>query len=79
LKSKDIDEKRNALDKVGHQILKEFPMTSIPFLTFLNIIFVLVDDWYQAEGVSLLRRKPGRNLNFRIVRYDLDVSAKITS
>jgi len=29
-------------------------MTSIPMIDFLIIIFVLVDDWYQAKGVKLL-------------------------
>ena len=35
-------------------------MTSITISDILTIIFVLVDDWYQAEGVRLLRGKPGK-------------------
>jgi hypothetical protein len=35
-------------------------MTSITISDVLTIIFVLVDDWYQAEGVKLLRGKPGK-------------------
>lgn len=35
-------------------------MTSITISDILTIIFVLVDDWYQAEGVKLLRGKPGK-------------------
>jgi hypothetical protein len=34
-------------------------MTSIPMIDLLTIIFVLVDDWYQAKGVKLLQGKPG--------------------
>jgi hypothetical protein len=30
-------------------------MTSITISDLLTIIFVLVDDWYQAEGVKLLK------------------------
>ena len=39
-------------------------MTSITISDVLTIIFVLVDDWYQAEGVKLLRGKPGRKPEF---------------
>jgi hypothetical protein len=39
-------------------------MTSITISDILTIIFVLVDDWYQAEGIKLLRGKPGRKLEF---------------
>ena len=39
-------------------------MTSITISDILTIIFVLVDDWYQAEGVKLLRGKPGRKPEF---------------
>jgi hypothetical protein len=34
-------------------------MISIDFETLLTIIYVLVDDWYQAEGVQLMQGKPG--------------------
>lgn len=34
-------------------------MTSIDMETLLTIIFVVVDDWYQAEGQKLLKGKPG--------------------
>ncbi len=34
-------------------------MTSITMIDLFTIIFVLVDDWYQKEGVKLLRGKPG--------------------
>ncbi len=33
--------------------------TSIDIVTLLTIIYVLVDDWYQAEGQWLMRGKPG--------------------
>jgi hypothetical protein len=33
--------------------------TSINIPDLLTIIYVLVDDWYQAQGASLLRGKPG--------------------
>jgi hypothetical protein len=39
-------------------------MTSITISDILTIVFVLVDDWYQAEGVKLLRGKPGRKPEF---------------
>lgn len=39
-------------------------MTSITISDILTIIFVLVDDWYQAEGVKLLRGKPGKKPEF---------------
>ena len=39
-------------------------MTSISISDILTIVFVLVDDWYQAEGVKLLRGKPGRKPEF---------------
>lgn len=33
--------------------------TSINLETLLTIIYVLVDDWYQAEGISWRQHKPG--------------------
>jgi hypothetical protein len=39
-------------------------MTSITISDILTIIFVLVDDWYQGEGVKLLRGKPGKKPEF---------------
>jgi hypothetical protein len=39
-------------------------MTSITISDLLTIIFVLVDDWYQDEGVKLLRGKPGKKPEF---------------
>ena len=39
-------------------------MTSIPVSELLTIIFVLVDDWYQAQGVRLLKGKPGAKPEF---------------
>jgi hypothetical protein len=39
-------------------------MTSITISDIMTIIFVLVDDWYQAEGVKLLRGKPGKKPEF---------------
>lgn len=33
--------------------------TSIDIVTLLTIIYVLVDDWYKAEGHRLLKGKPG--------------------
>jgi hypothetical protein len=39
-------------------------MTSIPITDILTIIFVLVDDWYQVEGLKLLKGKPGRKPEF---------------
>lgn len=40
-------------------------MTSISITEILTIIFVLVDDWYQAEGHKLLQGKAGRKPTFR--------------
>lgn len=39
-------------------------MTSITMIELITIIFVLVDDWYQTEGVKLLRGKPGAKPEF---------------
>ena len=39
-------------------------MTSIMVPNLLTIIFVLVDDWYQANGVRLLKGKPGAKPEF---------------
>jgi Transposase DDE domain len=39
-------------------------MTSIPFSDLLTIIFVLVDDWYQAYGIRFLKGKPGAKPGF---------------
>ena len=39
-------------------------MTSITISDILTIIFVLVDDWYQAEGMKLLQGKPGKKPEF---------------
>jgi len=39
-------------------------MTSIPLTDLLTIIFVLVDDWYQAKGKYLLKGKPGARPEF---------------
>jgi hypothetical protein len=39
-------------------------MTSITISDILTIIFVLVDDWYQAEGAKLLLGKPGKKPEF---------------
>ncbi|MGD0610347.1 MAG: IS982 family transposase, partial [Anaerolineales bacterium] len=39
-------------------------MTSITISDILTIIFVLVDDWYQVEGVKLLQGKPGKKPEF---------------
>jgi len=39
-------------------------MTSIIHKDLLTNIFVLVDDWYQQEGVSLLKGKPGAKPEF---------------
>jgi len=38
--------------------------TSIPMIDLFTIIFVLVDDWYQSEGVKLLRGKAGTKPDF---------------
>lgn len=40
-------------------------MTSIPISDLLTIIFVMVDDWYQAHGVQLLVGKAGKKPVFR--------------
>ncbi len=40
-------------------------MTSIPITDILTIIFVLVDDWYQAEGHKYLQGKAGRKPEFK--------------
>jgi hypothetical protein len=40
-------------------------MTSITISELLTIIFVLVDDWYQFEGVKLLTGKVGKKPVFR--------------
>jgi hypothetical protein len=40
-------------------------MTSIPITDIFTIIFVLVDDWYQAEGHKFLQGKVGRKPGFR--------------
>jgi len=40
-------------------------MTSIPISDLLTIIYVLVDDWYQARGVKLLAGKVGQKPVFR--------------
>jgi hypothetical protein len=39
-------------------------MTSIPITDIFTIIFVLVDDWYQIEGVKLLKGKSGKKPEF---------------
>jgi hypothetical protein len=39
-------------------------MTSITMIDLFTIIFVLVDDWYQSEGVKLLSGKPGAKPEF---------------
>jgi hypothetical protein len=39
-------------------------MTSITISDLLTIVFVLVDDWYQVEGMKLLRGKPGKKPKF---------------
>ena len=40
-------------------------MTSIPISDLLTIIFVLVDDWYQAYGYRLLNGKVGKKPIFK--------------
>ena len=40
-------------------------MTSKTISDLLTIIFVLVDDWYQAYGKKLLAGKVGKNPVFR--------------
>jgi len=39
-------------------------MTSITASDLLTIIFVLVDDWYQAHGIQYLKGKPGAKPEF---------------
>src|SRR5258708_20729831 len=39
-------------------------MTSITISDLLTTIYVLVDDWYQAEGRALLAGKPGAKPEF---------------
>jgi hypothetical protein len=39
-------------------------MISISFSDQMTIIFVLVDDWYQAHGKNYLKGKPGRKPEF---------------
>ena len=38
--------------------------TSIDMVSILTIIFVVVDDWYQANGRALLKGKPGAKPEF---------------
>lgn len=39
-------------------------MTSINIETLLTIVYVMVDDWYQAQGQELLKGKVGRKPEF---------------
>lgn len=39
-------------------------MTSISFIDLATVVFVLVDDWYQEQGVRLLKGKRGRKPRF---------------
>ena len=39
-------------------------MESIPFAVLATIVYVLVDDWYQAQGVQLLAGKRGQKPRF---------------
>lgn len=39
-------------------------MKSISLIDLLTIIYVLVDDWYQAKGANLLKGKPGAKPEF---------------
>src|SRR5215204_6383497 len=39
-------------------------MTSIDLETLLTIIFVLIDDWYQAKGSAWMKGKVGRKPAF---------------
>jgi hypothetical protein len=39
-------------------------MANITITDLLTTIFVLVDDWYQAQGVRLLKGKPGAKPEF---------------
>lgn len=40
-------------------------MASIDIETILTIVYVVVDDWYEAEGKELLRGKVGRRAEFK--------------
>ena len=40
-------------------------MASIDIETILTIVYVIVDDWYEAEGKELLRGKVGRRPKFK--------------
>ena len=40
-------------------------MASIDIETILTIVYVIVDDWYEAEGKELLRGKVGRRPQFK--------------
>ena len=40
-------------------------MTSIPLEDLLTLLYVLVDDWYQAEGCRYLKGKVGAKPEFR--------------
>jgi hypothetical protein len=40
-------------------------MPSIDIETILTIVYVIVDDWYEAEGKELLRGKVGRRPQFK--------------
>lgn len=40
-------------------------MTSISISDFLTIIYVLVNDWYQARGAKLVQGKAGTKPVFR--------------
>ena len=63
---KPIDKKRECpQDNGANQFLEEnIPMTSITIPDLLTIIFVLVDDWYQAYGQKILIGKPGAKPEF---------------
>ncbi|MEZ4679968.1 MAG: hypothetical protein R2932_37685 [Caldilineaceae bacterium] len=39
-------------------------MQSIPFVELATVVYVLVDEWYQAYGVHLLRGKTGKKPRF---------------
>jgi hypothetical protein len=39
-------------------------MTSISLSDLFTIIFVLVDDWYQTQGIKMLKGKPGTKPEF---------------
>ena len=39
-------------------------MTSITVSDLLTILYILVDDWYQAEGINFLKGKPGAKPEF---------------